>query len=169
MGTVTSGSSDIIIIAAVSVLVFLELLRLLWPIIRPPERQSDVCAALQVKAASLETKVDTLVNEFRQETTRFQAQCSETLRLASTACDQNGKQFELLRENLRKIDDLHEWHNVTDPTTGAKIWYVQKALLDGVKATADATNAQIHLIEEIRTVTKQFLAAQKELMDRMNL
>ncbi len=47
----------------------------------------------------------------------------------------------------KQIDDLHVWHDVTDPSTGAKMWYVQKSLEDSVSKLATAIETQTNVMQ----------------------
>ena len=47
------------------------------------------------------------------------------------------------------VDDLHDWHDVTDPQTGAKIWYHQKTLEHSVERLAEAIEHQTTIMQKL--------------------
>lgn len=62
----------------------------------------------------------------------------KTEKLLSTYVEANFKALEVL---VQEIHDLWEWHNVSDPSTGAKLWYnsgANEKMLDKLTATLSA-------------------------------
>lgn len=61
------------------------------------------------------------------------------------------QKIDVLLDKITKIenktDDLYDWHNVTDPSTGAKMWYVQKSLEDSVGKLASAIETQTSVMQ----------------------
>ena len=49
----------------------------------------------------------------------------------------------------RKIEDLWEWHNVTDPATGGKIWYVQQSLEKAIEKLANNVELQTQILQRM--------------------
>lgn len=73
-----------------------------------------------------------------------------TQTMPKSACNEHVLQtLKVILDKVEKIqdrtDDLHEWHNITDPTDGTKIWYVKKSLEDTIGRLSDniATQTQV--------------------------
>jgi hypothetical protein len=69
----------------------------------------------------------------------------------------------------QQVDEIHEqthdlwvWHNVTDPATGAKIWYVQQSLqkaINGLSVSIDTqTNVMRQLCDEFKDLRREVRA-----------
>ncbi len=75
-------------------------------------------------------------------------------------------------DNFRKmdqrIDDLWEWHNVTDPSTGAKIWYIQKSLEDSVSKLAGAIESQTKVMQRMYEEMKDTRREIEYIMAKVN-
>ncbi|MHC4065193.1 MAG: hypothetical protein ACYSUI_11955 [Planctomycetota bacterium] len=48
-----------------------------------------------------------------------------------------------------QTDDLWQWHNVTDPSTGAKIWYVQQSLENAIISLSESIDTQTQVMRSL--------------------
>ena len=48
----------------------------------------------------------------------------------------------------KQIQDLWDWHNVTDPNDGSKIWYVKKSLESAIIDLSKSISLQTELFRE---------------------
>lgn len=55
-----------------------------------------------------------------------------------------------LKETHDKIDDLHEWHNISDPN-GVKIWYNRSSLEDAIKQLSKCIQHQNEIFQGMAT------------------
>lgn len=55
-------------------------------------------------------------------------------------------------EHGKQIADLYDWHNVTDPDTGAKRWYVQRSLEDAIKQNVQNTKMLGEILRDIKEI-----------------
>lgn len=49
----------------------------------------------------------------------------------------------------KEVRDLWEWHNVTDPSTGGKIWYVQRSLEKAMDRLSENIEAQTAVMQRL--------------------
>lgn len=74
----------------------------------------------------------------------------------------NGSHGLAYREKEKKelmqnqIQDLYDWHNVTDDD-GVKIWYVRRSLEGAVEKLVNAVNEQNKALNELATTNKALL------------
>lgn len=52
------------------------------------------------------------------------------------------------QSSRRKIDDLHSWHNITDPATGRRIWYLDSELRAEVSELLKLLRKMVENLEE---------------------
>ena len=54
----------------------------------------------------------------------------------------------------KQVDDLHDWHNVSDPTTGVKSWIVSPEWLQTLKAIEKHVGQQTNILARLRDLAE---------------
>lgn len=151
---------DIAVVALVAILVVKEAISFLWPLLRPKEPVPRVCP---MGGESLQKEVAAI----RDGVARYAVHISEIARIANTLLEHDSKKFDLVRGILERTKDLWEWHNVSDPMTGGKLWYVPKQLQENMAALLQVSHQQTETMKDLDRTMKAFLTSQQELLRRM--
>lgn len=64
----------------------------------------------------------------------------------------------------KQIEDLYEWHNVTDDD-GVKIWYVRRSLEGAVEKLVEAVNSQNKALTELSSTNEVLLNVIKTIKE----
>lgn len=59
----------------------------------------------------------------------------------------NGQETDLPRM-ARQLDDLHQWHSLTDEE-GVKVWYVRRSLEDAIRELSSNIRAQTEVLQNL--------------------
>ena len=73
----------------------------------------------------------------------------------------------LSKDILERTKDIWDWHNVSDPKTGGKLWYVPQQLQENMAALLQVSNQQTELMRDLDRTLTTFLTTQNDLMRRM--
>lgn len=70
-----------------------------------------------------------------------------------------------LRRVEREVHDLHNWHDVNDPDTGAKIWYSSRSMSKMLDKLGDHLDEQTKCLQRLCRDSEEI----KEKIDRLGL
>ena len=149
---------EIAVTALVALVVVKEVLQFLWPFIRPTAPDPTIA-----KLDYVSRELDRIRRNMEQNGKDH----LEIARIVSTLLEQNSKKFELVRDILERTKDMWDWHNVSDPKTGGKLWYVPQQLQENMAALLQVSNQQTELMRDLDRTLTTFLRTQNDLMRRM--